>query len=52
MNNIILWSWTTYSRYHEKVPGEALEAVGAERVAVLKSARDVRRFLDEAALAR
>ena len=51
MNNIILWSWTTYSRYHEEVPREALEAVGAERVVVLKSARDVRRFLGDALLA-
>jgi adenylate kinase family enzyme len=52
MNNIILWSWSTYSRYHGEVPREALEAVGAERVVLLRSARDVRRFLADAASAR
>jgi adenylate kinase family enzyme len=51
MNNIILWSWTTYSRYHDEVPREALDAVGAERIVMLKSARDVRRFLEGASLA-
>jgi adenylate kinase family enzyme len=49
MNNIILWSWTSYTRYHEEVPREALEAVGSERVMVLKRARDVQRFLDDVA---
>jgi adenylate kinase family enzyme len=51
MHNIILWSWTTYSRYHDEVPREALEAVGAERIVLLKSAREARRFLEDASLA-
>jgi len=46
--NIVVWSWTTHSKYHETVPREARESVGAERVVVLSRARDVRRFLDAA----
>ena len=52
MRNIILWSWNSHAKYHEVVPREARESVGAERVVVLSSARDVRRFLDEATAAR
>ena len=48
MRNIVLWSWTTHSKYHETVPREARESVGPERVVVLSHARDVRRFLDAA----
>ena len=42
-NNIILWSWNSHARYHDEVPRDAREAVGAEQVIVLTSARDVRR---------
>jgi adenylate kinase family enzyme len=52
MRNIILWSWNTHSRYHEVVPREARENVGPERVVVLTSASEVRRFLIEAKSAR
>jgi adenylate kinase family enzyme len=48
MRNIILWSWNSHSRYHDDVPNAAREFVGSERVIVLTSARDVRRFLVEA----
>jgi adenylate kinase family enzyme len=48
--NIILWSWNTYSRYRDEVPGIAREAVGADRVVVLNGVGDVRRFLNDAAL--
>jgi adenylate kinase family enzyme len=46
--NIILWSWNSYARYHDDVPRDARETVGADRVTVLTNARDVRRFLAEA----
>ncbi len=52
LRNIILWSWNTHSRYHVAVPAEARESVGPERVVVLTSVREVRRFLDAAAAAR
>ena len=48
-NNIILWSWNSHARYHDEVPRDAREAVGAERVIVLTSARDVRAFLGNVA---
>jgi adenylate kinase family enzyme len=48
MRNIMLWSWTTYSKYHGEVPAEAQESVGSHRVTVLSSQHDVRRFLDDA----
>jgi adenylate kinase family enzyme len=44
--NIILWSWNSHAKYHDLVPREAREAVGAERVVVLSDARSVRRFLE------
>jgi adenylate kinase family enzyme len=47
MRNIILWSWNSHAKYHEVVPREARACVGPERVIVLASAREVRRFLDE-----
>ncbi len=52
LRNIVLWSWNTHSRYHVAVPAEARESVGTERVVVLTSVREVRRFLDAAAAAR
>jgi len=48
MRNIILWSWNSHSKYHDVVPHEAREYVGPDRVVVLSSARDVRKFLEEA----
>jgi adenylate kinase family enzyme len=48
MRNIILWSWNSHEKYREIVPREAAESVGLDRVVVLTSARDVRRFLNEA----
>ena len=45
MRNIILWAWTSHAKYHDLVPGEAREFAGPERVVVLSSAREVRRFL-------
>jgi len=52
MRNIILWSWNSHAKYHEVAPREARESVGPERVVVLASAREVRRFLDRASAAR
>jgi adenylate kinase family enzyme len=52
MRNIILWSWNTHAKYHRAVPGEARESVGPDRVVVLSSVRDVRRFLEGASPAR
>jgi adenylate kinase family enzyme len=49
MNNIILWSWNSHEKYHKRVPREARESIGSERVVVLSSARAVRNFLDRAA---
>jgi len=46
--NIILWAWNSHAKYHETVPREAKENVGADRVVVLTSAREVREFLKEA----
>ena len=46
--NIVVWSWTTHSKYHEIVPREARESVGPDRVVILRHAREVRRFLDSA----
>jgi adenylate kinase family enzyme len=51
MRNIILWSWNSHSKYHARVPAEARECVGPDRVVVLSRARDVRRFLKGAASA-
>lgn len=45
MRNIILWAWNTHHLYHDVVPEEAREARGSERVHVLRSQREVRRFL-------
>ncbi len=52
MRNIILWAWISHAKYHEAVPREARETVGPERVVVLSSARDVRRFLEDATTGR
>jgi adenylate kinase family enzyme len=52
MRNIILWSWNSHSKYHDVVPREAREAVGSERVVVLTSAHEVRRFVASATSAR
>jgi adenylate kinase family enzyme len=49
MRNIILWAWNSHARYHAEVPRDARACVGADRVVVLSSARDVKRFLGEAA---
>src|ERR1700722_20038553 len=51
MNKLNLWSWNSHTRYHEEVPRDAREAVGAERVIVLTSAPEVRRFLKNVAAA-
>lgn len=45
MRNIILWSWKSHARYHDDVPREARAAIGTDRVVVLTSTREVRRFL-------
>jgi adenylate kinase family enzyme len=50
-HNIILWAWTSYPRYHEEVPREAREVVGPERVVLLTSAADVRRYVAATTLA-
>jgi adenylate kinase family enzyme len=47
--NIILWSWNSHARYHDEVPRDARDAIGAERVIVLTSARAVGHFLDDVA---
>jgi adenylate kinase family enzyme len=49
MNNIILWAWNSHAKYHSEVPRAATEFVGADRVVILSHAREVKRFLGEAA---
>ena len=52
LRNIILWSWNSHAKYHETVPGEAKEFAGPDRVVILSSASEVRRFLHEASATR
>jgi adenylate kinase family enzyme len=46
--NIILWAWNAHAKYHAVLPSEARAAVGSDRVVVFTSAREVRRFLQDA----
>ncbi len=43
--NIMLWSWTTHSKYHEQVPAEAREGARHAHVVMLRTVSDVRSFL-------
>jgi adenylate kinase family enzyme len=52
LRNIILWSWNSHAKYHETVPREAKEFAGPDRVVILSSASEVRRFLHEASATR
>ena len=43
--NIMLWSWTTHSKYHEQVPGEARSQAHHARVVMLRTTQAVEAFL-------
>jgi adenylate kinase family enzyme len=43
--NIILWSWTTHSKYHEHVPEEARQQAHHAQVVMLRSTQEVEAFL-------
>lgn len=48
--NIVVWSWTTHSKYHEQVPGEARAQADHAQIVVLRTTREVDEFLESALL--
>jgi len=50
--NIVLWSWRTLDRYHVVVPDEVASGAPHARLVVLRSRREIARFVDDLAAGR